>query len=228
MHASSDSVSPPGNTEAETEERKFFLRSAGKTESSERLYEAALSPNRTISLNCDIKPMSLAVRDREGIRPIVLVNEGGEMNRSLAILVLSIFLTGLGFGQTETSQKEAILKILELQKAAWNRADIEEFMAYYLKSADITFQSANSRIMGWDEVLARYKKSYTPENMGTLDFTDLSVNILSEDTAYVLGRFQLDIGGEHREGLFTIILNLTPKGWRIIHDHTSSESSSPG
>lgn len=150
------------------------------------------------------------------------------MNRNLAILVLSVFLTGHGFGQTETSQKEAILKILDLQKAAWNRADIEEFMAYYLKSTDITFQSANSRIMGWDEVLARYKKNYTPENMGTLDFTDLSVNILSEDTAYVLGRFQLDIGGEHREGLFTIILNLTPKGWRIIHDHTSSESSSPG
>jgi ketosteroid isomerase-like protein len=134
-----------------------------------------------------------------------------------------VFLAASGLCQTEATARADIMNVLDLQKGAWNRGDVEGFMTYYLKSNDITFQSDNSRIHGWADVLARYRKNYTPANMGKLDFTDLAVHVLAADSAYVLGRFKLDIGGGHREGVFTLILRKTAQGWRIVHDHTSSE-----
>ena len=117
--------------------------------------------------------------------------------------------------------KTDLLRILDLQKAAWNRQDIEGFMAYYWNSEMFTFQSGANRLRGWDTLLERYKKSYSGENWGILDFTDLEVNVLGADYAYIIGRYKLAFGDTGREGLFTIIFKRFPEGWRIIHDHSS-------
>jgi beta-aspartyl-peptidase (threonine type) len=55
-----------------------------------------------------------------------------------------------------------------------------------------------------------------------MTFKDLETEILSEDIAYVLGRYHLEYPEVTREGLFTIIFKRFPQGWRIIHDHSSS------
>jgi len=117
--------------------------------------------------------------------------------------------------------KNEIKTILDRQKASWNEGSIEGFMEYYWKSEDFTFQSDNKRLAGWQALLSRYKKSYSGENMGKLDFTDIEVKVLSEDFAYVLGRWKLAFKDSSKEGLFTIIFQNFPEGWRIIHDHTS-------
>lgn len=52
--------------------------------------------------------------------------------------------------------------------------------------------------------------------------SDSAGDILSEDIAYVLGRYHLEYPEVTREGLFTIIFKRFPQGWRIIHDHSSS------
>jgi len=117
--------------------------------------------------------------------------------------------------------KTELLRILDLQKAAWNRQDIEGFMAYYWNSGMFTFQSGANRLRGWGALLERYKKSYSGENWGILDFTDLEVNALGADHAYVIGRYKLALKDTRREGLFTIIFKRFPEGWRIIHDHSS-------
>ncbi len=126
-------------------------------------------------------------------------------------------------GRPSPSSESDILAVLDLQKAAWNKGDIDGFMAYYWQSDALTFQSAGRRSHGWSEVLARYKKNYAPGKMGKLDFTDLAVNILSGDAAFVLGRFQLDYGDKPQEGgVFTLIFRRMKDGWRIVHDHTST------
>jgi beta-aspartyl-peptidase (threonine type) len=117
--------------------------------------------------------------------------------------------------------KTDLLRILDLQKTAWNRQDTEGFMAYYWNSGRFTFQSGANRLRGWDALLERYKKSYSGQNWGILDFTDLEVNVLGADHAYVIGRYKLALKDAHREGLFTIIFQRFPEGWRIIHDHSS-------
>lgn len=94
-------------------------------------------------------------------------------------------------------------------------------MEYYWKSDDLTFQSGNKRLHGWNSLLSRYKESYSGENMGNLDFTDIEIKVLSSDFACVLGRWKLAFKDSLKEGLFTIILQRFTEGWRIIHDHTS-------
>jgi beta-aspartyl-peptidase (threonine type) len=141
------------------------------------------------------------------------------MNKRAAVLVICIFYLS-SFSSPAGDVKSELLRILDLQKAAWNGHDLEGFMAYYWNSDELTFQSGANKLRGFKALLERYQKSYSGEHWGKLDFTDLEVKVLDADCAYVLGRWKLALQ-EAREGVFTIILRRFPEGWRIVHDHTS-------
>lgn len=75
---------------------------------------------------------------------------------------------------------------------------------------------------GWQTVLDRYKRTYdTPEKMGTLTFSDISITRRQRDYN-VTGRWQLVRHGDSPRGNFTLIFRRTSAGWRIIHDHTTT------
>jgi ketosteroid isomerase-like protein len=138
------------------------------------------------------------------------------------ILLAIPLLISFQFGPDSQKIENEIQTVIEKQKIMWNEGSIEGFMGYYWKSEKFTFQSGNQRLQGWDALLSRYKTSYSGENMGELDFTDIEIRVLSNDFAYVLGRWKLKLKDTLREGLFTIIFQRMREGWRIIHDHTSS------
>ncbi len=137
----------------------------------------------------------------------------------MAALILTLIspLTAL---QKKEIEKE-LIRIHNLQRKAWNEGNIEGFMAHYWKSPKMTYQSGETRLMGWDALLQRYKNVYPKGNMGTLEFSDLIVHVLSDDSAYVLGKWKLKAETWTREGLFTTILKKMEGGWKIIHDHSS-------
>lgn len=131
---------------------------------------------------------------------------------------------GLGqIGRQEMKTHAAIRAVLDAQAAAWNRGDIEGYMDGYARADTIVFLSGDSISHGWQTVLDRYKKNYdTREKMGTLRFSDLEINVISQDAAVVIGRWQLTRAGDTPQGRFTLIFRRTKAGWRIVHDHTSS------
>jgi len=142
------------------------------------------------------------------------------------ILILGIaVLESPASALCDSGPAQEILGLLEAQSEAWNRGDFEGFMAYYWKSPDMTFQSGNQRLSGWETLLKRYQAHYAGAKRGELTFKDLTTEILSDEIAYVLGRYHLEYPDAVREGLFTIILKRFPQGWRIIHDHSSSDPS---
>lgn len=143
------------------------------------------------------------------------------MKKNAVLFLIFFLIHTMGVSQSPDIGDE-VLEILDKQKTAWNDGNIEGFMTYYWRSKDFTFQSGNNRILGWDALLARYKKNYSGENMGVLDFNDLVVKALSEKTVLVLGRWEVKRKAEVLGGLFTLIIQHKPEGWRIIHDHTSS------
>lgn len=144
------------------------------------------------------------------------------MKKGFFLVYLLAFIAPLlSLAADDAKIENEIHSILDKQKAAWNAKNIEGFMDYYWKSESLTFQSGNNRYQGWQELLSRYKKIYSEENWGMLDFTDISIRILSEESAYVLGRWKVAIKASPKEGLFTLIFKKLPEGWRIIHDHTS-------
>ncbi len=136
---------------------------------------------------------------------------------SALILSLTLSLTAM---QKSAIEKE-LIRIHDLQRQAWNEGNIEGFMAHYWKSEKMTYQSGDTRLNGWDALLDRYKKVYPEGNMGTLEFSDLIVHVLSEDSAYVIGKWKVQAETWTRVGLFTTILKKMEDGWKIIHDHSS-------
>lgn len=147
------------------------------------------------------------------------------MKKSVLLLVIASFVTLMtyccGFAPDIQKVENEITDILDQQKISWNEENIEGFMEYYWNSEKFTFQSGNKRFHGWDALLSRYKESYSGEKWGKLGFTCIEIKVLSNDIAYVLGRWQLLYNDSSEEGLFTIIFLRMPEGWRIVHDHSS-------
>ena len=117
----------------------------------------------------------------------------------------------------------AIRAVLDAQRDAWNRGDIEGYMDGYARSKDTVFVSGDNVNHGWQTVLDRYKKKYdSREKMGTLTFSDLEITLVGNDAAIVLGRWHLQRANDEPHGRFTLIFRNTKQGWKIVHDHTSS------
>ena len=114
-----------------------------------------------------------------------------------------------------------IRRIMAEQTAAWNAGDFEGFMAGYWKSDRPTFQSGNTRRVGWQTLLDMYRTHYAGDKRGTLTFSDIEVKVLSEDMVLVLGRWNVITADDEKEGLTTLIFRRLTEGWRIIHDHSS-------
>jgi ketosteroid isomerase-like protein len=136
--------------------------------------------------------------------------------------VFLVFVTLLG-AQT-LPPEEQIRRVLLDQQEAWNRGAIRDFMAGYEESQETTFVG-KAVVRGYDKVLERYLATYSgKERMGRLTFSNLEIQMLSEDHASVLGAFHLDRTETHggpASGIFTLLMRSTPKGWKIILDHTS-------
>jgi beta-aspartyl-peptidase (threonine type) len=126
------------------------------------------------------------------------------------------------FGKSEIENE--IIRILAHQKISWNKGDLESFMSHYWKSDNFTFQSGGNKLEGWESLRRRYQNNYAGEKMGKLNFTDLDIKVLSKDIVLVLGRWEVQSKDSVKGGLFTLVFQRKPQGWRIIHDHTSAGS----
>jgi len=125
--------------------------------------------------------------------------------------------------RTSERAKAAIQAVLDAQRDAWNRGDIEGYMDGYARSAKTEFVGGDSISRGWQTVLDRYKKKYdTREKMGTLTFSEIEITLLGKDAALVLGRWRLKRADDEPHGTFTLLFRKTKSGWRIVHDHSSS------
>jgi uncharacterized protein (TIGR02246 family) len=123
------------------------------------------------------------------------------------------------------AQESPIQQVLQQQQAAWNRHDLEAFMSGYWNSPELTFFSTK-RTSGWQATLERYRKTYQGEGreMGKLEFSDLKIEALAPDAAFVRGSWKLTLAdGKTPHGWFTLVFRRFPEGWRIVHDHTSQE-----
>jgi beta-aspartyl-peptidase (threonine type) len=130
--------------------------------------------------------------------------------------------------QADNSQRDraAIIGVLTAQQEAWNRGDVDAFLHGYWRSPELTFSGSSGIARGWDGVLARYKERYpNPEAMGKLEFSALEFRFLGSDAALVLGHWHLTRQKGDVGGVFSLVFERLPEGWRIIHDHTSEVPS---
>ena len=152
----------------------------------------------------------------------------GFLGAAIALVLLSTELPRTLYATANTSIRESVTSVLTDQQSAWNRGDVNAFMTGYWDSTDLTFAGTSGITRGWQPVLARYEKNYPDRKaMGHLDFSDLEVRPLGNDAALVLGRWHLQRDTGELGGVFTLVFQRFPEGWKIIHDHTSLDAKKP-
>jgi ketosteroid isomerase-like protein len=149
------------------------------------------------------------------------------MKRAFLLLLFAGGLTVLHAAPASTSKATAdITALLTGQAAAWNRGDLDAFMQPYAKTDTLRFASGGNVTLGWQATLDGYRKTYPDQAaMGTLSFTQLEITELAADAAIAFGRWQLTRTKDAPHGLFTLTLQKTAEGWRIIQDHTSAATA---
>ena len=152
----------------------------------------------------------------------------------LAVLLLLVLTAFLGLflssearstDQTSASpehDRAAITKILDEQQTTWNSGDVISFMKGYWNSPELTFAGSGGIARGWESVLARYRREYPDQAaMGQVNFSNVEVRFLGPDAALVLGQWHLRRSSGDIGGVFSLVFQRLPEGWRIVHDHTS-------
>jgi len=141
--------------------------------------------------------------------------------RTLISIVL-FFLAGKIPAQNN-SEAGAIQKIMDLQQENWNKGSIEGFMEYYWKSDSLKFVGSKGTTYGWKKTLENYKKNYPDkEAMGTLTFANSTIEQISKDSFFVIGKWSIKKKDNSEVGGFYTLLWKKIKGkWLITVDHTS-------
>jgi beta-aspartyl-peptidase (threonine type) len=119
----------------------------------------------------------------------------------------------------------AVRAVLDAQVTAWNRGDLDEFMAGYWKDDRLTFFSGDAITRGWKKTYDRYRQRYQADGkeMGRLEFRDIEIDPIGTEAALARGRWQLTMSdGKTPSGLFTLLFRRIDGKWRIVHDHTST------
>ncbi len=144
-------------------------------------------------------------------------------SQSVAIVfAISGFLTVATLSSAAGNPSSEIRAVISAQVAAWNRGDIDGFMAGYWRSDRTEFVSGDKVTRGWQTVRDRYRTKYdSREKMGILTFSEINVRPLGNDAAFVVGRWSLGRKNDRPHGVFSLLFRRTPEGWRIVHDHTS-------
>jgi ketosteroid isomerase-like protein len=121
--------------------------------------------------------------------------------------------------------QDSPIHVLQQQQAAWNHHDLDAFMSGYWNSPDLTYFSTH-KTSGWQATLNHYRETYqgAGHEMGSLEFSDLQVEELAPNAAFVRGRWKLTLSdGRTPHGLFTLVFRKFSDGWKIVHDHSSVE-----
>ncbi len=117
-----------------------------------------------------------------------------------------------------------IVKAVLAQEKAWNAGDIAAYVKGYKDSPD-TLIIGKQISRGFKEILEDYEHNYPDRStMGTLTFSELEVHPIDDTIAVCVGKYHLDRSkkdGGPADGLFSLVLQKTDDGWKIVLDHTT-------
>ena len=142
------------------------------------------------------------------------------MKKSILVVILFIAYSMNAQAPADRDRKE-ILKVLEDQRVCWNKGDLAGYMEGYWKSDSTRFMGKNGIKYGWNATFESYKKGYPDkEAMGILTFKVISLEKMTENTAFMIGKWDLE-KKEKAGGYFSLVWKLKNGKWVIVTDHSS-------
>src|SRR4051794_6357663 len=107
--------------------------------------------------------------------------------RTIATVCLVLAVSLPAFADDDAT---AIRAELAREAGAWNRGDLDGFLAGYERAATTTMIGSKDPLRGWDAIAAMYRNKYGERaRMGQLTFSDLEVRPLGGGFALAIGHW---------------------------------------
>lgn len=136
------------------------------------------------------------------------------------IPVLFLFICSPSIAQ---NKDEVIIRnMLAEQEANWNKGNLEDFMIGYWQSDSLLFIGKNGPKYGYQTTLDNYKKGYPDTaSMGKFTSTILSLQRISKEYYFVVGKWYLKRSIGDVSGHYTLLIKKISNKWVIVADHSS-------
>ena len=140
------------------------------------------------------------------------------MKRLAVIIYLIIQFPSM---RAQSEAVKAVAENMKKQEVAWNNFDIDGFMKYYWNNDSLKFIGSKGITYGWKNTLENYKKGYPDKKaMGFLTFTNITIEELSANSIYVIGKWNLKKEDKDVGGHYTLLWKKINGKWVIVCDHT--------
>jgi uncharacterized protein (TIGR02246 family) len=111
---------------------------------------------------------------------------------------------------------------------AWNRGDLDGFMADYAPGSGTTYIGGRGLLRGPEAIRAAYAPRFAPgARRGTLRFEALEVDVLGPGVVHAIATYVLTgrtaAGADTTigRGPTSLVMRKGDGRWRIVHDHSS-------
>jgi uncharacterized protein (TIGR02246 family) len=122
-----------------------------------------------------------------------------------------------------TEDHQRIRALFESACAAWNRGDMDGYLADYWQSDNVRWVSEGTVRYGFEAIAAAVKARFdSPDNMGRLEVANLEIQLLGESDALVFGGWIQTTRTARRHGVFTVHVKKMDGEWLIVSDHSST------
>jgi ketosteroid isomerase-like protein len=138
------------------------------------------------------------------------------------LFIILLFTASTGKLSAQTADEMAIRKMLSAQVTEWNKGNIEGYMKGYWENDSLLFIGSKGPRYGYETTLKRYKEAYPDaEHMGMLTSTITSVDQLSKEYYFIVGKWELKRSVGDLSGSYTLLLRKIKGQWVIVCDHSS-------
>lgn len=147
---------------------------------------------------------------------------------NIVIALLAAWSIASAAPAAKSNEESAILSVIATMEAAWNRGDFRGYMEGF-ENPGVQFVSGGKFQDGWQGTLDHYVRDYggSAERRGKLHFYEMKVEILGPDAAMLVGRYRLDRGERHTEGVNTRLFRKRDGRWLITLNHVSAYDVTP-
>lgn len=141
--------------------------------------------------------------------------------KKVLILLFCIVYAPFAFSQAD-KDITAIRRMLLSQVMEWNKGNIEGYMHGYWESDSLLFIGSKGPRYGYTATLKRYKEAYPDaDHMGHLTTTIVSMEKLSDQYYFVVGKWALSRKAGDVDGSYTLLIRKIKGQWVIVCDHSS-------
>jgi uncharacterized protein (TIGR02246 family) len=146
-------------------------------------------------------------------------------NRIIA-LVSALSAAAVGTGVAQQADTAEVQAFVRQYTAAINRADAPAIMEMYARVPEVTSADNTDITRGWDAIrkdAASLSENRYRMELGRVDVVPLGPGyaLVVAEASYTFGTPQ---GSLRVRGVLTLVLQKIGSVWKVIHDHSSSQS----